>query len=122
VPQLLVIDDEDLSRYLIRKELAPLDFTVSEAKSGSEGLEIASKGGVEAIVLDIVMPDASGFHILARLKEDPATRDIPVVIHTSLSLTGEEREALSQAAAIVSKSRSEPELRNVVTSLIGHRQ
>jgi signal transduction histidine kinase len=121
-PQLLVIDDEDLSRYLIRKELAPLDFTVSEAKSGSEGLEIASKGGVEAIVLDIVMPDASGFHILARLKEDPATRDIPVVIHTSLSLTGEEREALSQAAAIVSKSRSEPELRNVVTSLIGHRQ
>ena len=121
VAQLLVIDDEDLARYLIRKQLGSLPVTVTEARSGAEGLALASKGGIEAIVLDVVMPDTSGFQVLAQLKDDPGTRHIPVVIHTSLPLTGEEREALSQATAIISKSRSEPELRDVVTSLITHR-
>ena len=107
---------------MIRKQLASLPVTVTEARSGAEGLELASRGGIEAIVLDVVMPDTSGFQVLAQLKEDPATRDIPVVIHTSLPLTSEELAALSQAAAIINKSRSEPELRDVVTSLITHPQ
>jgi CheY-like chemotaxis protein len=121
IAQVLIIDDEDLARYLVRKQLSALPVNVKEARSGAEGLELA-KSGVEAIVLDVVMPDASGFHILAQLKEDPLTRNIPVVIHTSLTLSGEEREALSQAAAIVSKSRSESELRDVVTLLIANQQ
>jgi CheY-like chemotaxis protein len=118
--QVLVIDDEDLARYLIRKQLATAQLNVAEARSGAEGLELAAKGGVRAIVLDIVMPDASGFHVLAQLKENPATRDIPVVIHTSLTLGAKEREALAQAAAIINKSESEPALRNAVTLLIHH--
>jgi CheY-like chemotaxis protein len=70
------------------------------------------------IVLDLVMPDATGFQVIAALKEEPATRDIPVVIHTSLTLGQAEREALSHARAIVSKSRTEAELRDVIKSLV----
>jgi signal transduction histidine kinase/CheY-like chemotaxis protein len=120
-PQVLVIDDEDVARYLIRKQLAPLAVDLMEARSGAEGLQIAARGGISAIVLDIVMPESSGFQILADLKEHSSTRDIPVVIHTSLNLSNEEREALTHAIAIVPKSTSESQLRDVVTSLIESR-
>ena len=64
------------------------------------------------------MPEASGFQVIAELRAEPATRDIPVVVHTSLSLGTSELEALSHARAIVSKSRTEPEFRDVVKSLV----
>ena len=57
-----------------------------------------------AIVLDLVMPEMSGFEVLARLKEDPLTADIPVVVLTSKSLSSEEQRMLApHAARIVSK-------------------
>lgn len=120
-PRVLVIDDEDVARYLIRKQLMPIPVELIETRSGEEGLRIAARGGICAIILDIVMPESSGFQVLAELKEHPATRNIPVVVHTSLDLSHEERNALSHAIAIVPKSASESQLKDVVTSLVGNR-
>jgi CheY-like chemotaxis protein len=114
----LIIDDEDIARYLVRKLLSTLPAEIQEAHLGGEGLQFARENAVDLIVLDLVMPDASGFEIIAQLKNDPSTRDIPVVVHTSLSLGRAERDALSHAKAIVNKSRSEPELRDVAKMLI----
>jgi CheY-like chemotaxis protein len=77
---------------------------VQEAASGAEGLLQARAQRPYAIVLDLVMPEMSGFEVLARLKQDPVTADIPVVVLTSKSLSSEERRMLApHAARIVSK-------------------
>ena len=90
-PVVLVIDDDEIYRYLVRTRLAEARFTVQEAVGGAEGLLQARAQRPQAIVLDLVMPDMSGFEVLARLKEDPMTTDIPVVVLTSKSLSSEEQ-------------------------------
>jgi signal transduction histidine kinase/CheY-like chemotaxis protein len=117
-PRVLLIDDEDVARYLVRKQLAAMDIDLAEARTAAEGLARASAGGFDAIVLDLVMPDATGFYVLSQLKDNRATRDVPVVVHTSRTLAPDEREALSQAVMIVSKARSEPHLRDAIASVL----
>ena len=103
-PLVLVIDDDEIYRYLVRTRLAEARFIVQEAVGGAEGLQQARVQRPQAIVLDLVMPDMSGFEVLARLKEDPVTTDIPVVVLTSKSLSSEEQGMLfPHAASIVSK-------------------
>jgi CheY-like chemotaxis protein len=119
VPRVLVIDDEEMERYLVAKLLTALPADVLTARAGAEGLRYARERRVDIIVLDIVMPDSSGFQVISDLQADPATRDIPVVIHTSMTLGAAEREALAHARAIISKSRTEPELCETVKLLVG---
>jgi signal transduction histidine kinase/ActR/RegA family two-component response regulator len=103
-PRVLVIDDDEIYRYLVRTRLTEARFTVQEAGGGAEGLLQARAQCPQAIVLDLVMPEMSGFEVLARLKQDPLTADIPVVVLTSKSLSSEERRMLApHAARIVSK-------------------
>ena len=92
--RVLVIDDDEISRYLVRSHLAGAPFEVREAVGPTEGLREARAERPDAIVLDLVMPEMSGFDVLARLKEDPATMDIPVVVLTSKTLSEEERRRL----------------------------
>ncbi len=102
--RVLVIDDDEISRYLVRNHLAGAPFVVSEAGDPVQGLREARAERPDFIVLDLVMPEMSGFDVLARLKDDPATMDIPVVILTSKALTDEERRRLApHARSIVSK-------------------
>jgi signal transduction histidine kinase/DNA-binding response OmpR family regulator len=102
--RVLVIDDDEISRYLVRNHLAGAPFEVREAVGGEEGLRDARAEHPDAIVLDLVMPEMSGFDVLAQLKEDPATMDIPVVVLTSKALSDEERRRLApHALRILSK-------------------
>jgi CheY-like chemotaxis protein len=93
-PRLLVIDDDEIARYLVRARLHDTPLTVHEARLHQP----------QAIVLDLVMPEMTGFEVMARLKEDPATTDIPVIVLTSKLLSDEERRRLApHAASIISK-------------------
>ncbi len=80
--RVLIIDDEpiflDALTYKFRQE----GFTVIPVKNGKEGLDAAQKEHPSVILLDILMPDIGGLEVLAQLKEDPRTRDIPVVLVT----------------------------------------
>ena len=96
--KVLVIDDDEASRYLLKEALADTRYTVVEAAGGVEGLRRAAEEKPLAIFLDLVMPDLSGFEVLDRLKADPSTRDRPVIIYTSKSLSDEERTRLSAGA------------------------
>jgi signal transduction histidine kinase len=103
-PRVLVIDDDIASRYVLRRWLEGR-YRVEEAETGRDGLRLAA-GRPAAIFLDVVMPDLTGFEVLERLKADPATRDIPVVVYTALVLGANDRERLAAAAAILRKSTS----------------
>ncbi len=100
--RVLVIDDDIASRYVLARWLSPR-YRVEEAASGVEGLTCAATQP-DAIFLDVVMPDITGFEVLDRLKADAATRDIPVVVYTALTLGANDRIRLAAATAILRKS------------------
>ncbi len=102
--QVLVVDDDATARYLLKVVLSQANYEVAEAGGGIEGLRLARELRPALIVLDLVMDDMSGFEVLEQLSADPATRSIPVVIHTSKDLDKKERARLSAAVDIVPKT------------------
>jgi signal transduction histidine kinase/CheY-like chemotaxis protein len=101
--QVLIIDDDEVSRYLLKTVLGQAEFRLFEATGGNEGLRRAREAHPDLIILDLAMPDLSGFEVLKRLKEHPRTAGIPVIIHTSKVLDSYERTLLADAVAIISK-------------------
>ena len=102
--RILVIDDDDAARYLIRKLLERTNYVILEAKSGPEGVELARRERPHVIFLDFVLGDITAFDVLDELKVNPTTRGIPVIIQTAKTLDESERERLRrETAAILSK-------------------
>jgi len=101
--QVLIIDDDPVSRYLLRGVLRDFSCVVVEASNGAEGVAMARRDRPDVIFCDVVMPGFSGLDVLRELSSDPATRDIPIVMNTAKVLTPEERRELARAAAVLSK-------------------
>ena len=99
---MLLIDDDEISRYLVRTILGNRCFRYVEAPGAQEGLARVKEMKPDAIILDLNMPDMPGFEVLRRLKADPATAYIPVIIFTSKVLTDEESLSLADAVAVIS--------------------
>ena len=103
-PHVLIVDDDEVARYLLKGLLAQTGFRITEAKGGNEGLRYARQHKPNVMILDLSMPDLSGFEVMDNLKMDPELTRIPVIIHTSKALDAGERALLADAVAIVSKS------------------
>ena len=122
MPTALVVDDEMTSRYVLRRCLTAAGCRVIEASGGKEGLARALAEQPDVVFLDITMPDMLGTEVLARLKRDPATARIPVVIATSRTIDDDERARLSaHAAAVLPKARiggvnGDADLRDALTA------
>lgn len=94
-PTVLVVDDDPLSVELFAAHLGQEDYRVLRAGGGVEGLALARAEHPDLIVLDLMMPEMSGFEVVERLKEDPVTAATPILIVTAKTLTAEDREALN---------------------------
>jgi CheY-like chemotaxis protein len=81
-PTILVVDDSATKRYLLASWLSRAGFTVVEAETGSEALTRLAGADVDLIVLDVKLPDMSGFEVCERIKSDPEYGALPV-IHVS---------------------------------------
>ncbi len=81
-PRVLVVDDSAPIRELIVVNLELEGYDVRTAVDGMAGLEVLSGWRPDVVTLDVVMPRLDGFATLARLRADPATADIPVVLVT----------------------------------------
>ena len=103
--KVLVIDEQEVSRYLLRQLFPPHGGQVLEADNGNQGLRFARDEQPHLILLDLLMPSPNGFEILERLKTDPRTAEIPVVVSSAKTLTAEEKTLVDrQAAGFLSKS------------------
>ena len=81
----MVIEDEKEIRELIRYNLERAGFRVQLAPDGDQGLQAVFASRPDALVLDLMLPGRSGFEVLREVREEPSTRDLPVVVLTARS-------------------------------------
>jgi signal transduction histidine kinase/CheY-like chemotaxis protein len=103
--QILSIDDDPDVIEILRKYLVPEGYSIAGALSGDEGLEMAVRMKPALITLDIMMPKKDGWQVLRELKQNPQTRDIPVLIH---SIVDNKPLALSLGAVDVMTKPTDP--------------
>lgn len=95
----LIIDDDLTLREMYEDYLKANGFTVLSAQDGEEGLDQASASHPSAILLDLMMPKINGIEVLRRLKADPTTKDIPVIVFTALIQDLEKQESFAAGAS-----------------------
>ncbi len=96
--QILIVDDKPKNLQIIGTNLREKGFLFSIARSGSQALEIIEHNPPDLILLDIVMDEMDGFETCRRLKNNPATRDIPVIFLSALSDTTDKVEGFKVGA------------------------
>ena len=116
---ILVVDDNPQNLELLQAYLEDLQCKVISAVDGIEGMEAVARDNPDLILLDIMMPRMSGFEVCRRLKEDPASADIPVVMVTALNELGDiERAVAAGTDDFLSKPINKLELLTRVKSLL----
>jgi CheY-like chemotaxis protein len=81
---ILVVDDNEDNRAVLERRLGRQGHRVTSAGGGHAALDLARRGRFDLVLLDVLMPDLDGLAVLERLKADPATRDIPVIMISAL--------------------------------------
>ena len=107
---ILVVDDDAGVRQIVAEQLRRHGYTVLETDRGEQAVHIAERQRVEAILLDLYMPGLTGWQTIERLKQNPATASIPIVVLSVLSPaanTGETPQLLSNAQGWVQKPFNE---------------
>ncbi|GEM_PF-178939 len=116
---LLIVDDNSQNIELLEAYLASLKCRVSSAADGVDALAAVQQKQPDLILLDVMMPRMSGFEVCQRLKTDPATRDIPILMVTALNEVGDvERGAEAGTDDFLSKPFNKIELLTRVRSLL----
>jgi CheY-like chemotaxis protein len=119
---LLVIEDDEIERQSIVELLLHDDIELAAVGTGAEALQRLTDGAFDCCVVDLRLPDMSGFELLERIQADPALRDIPVVVFTGKELSGEEEARLRLVAkSVVVKDVQSPERLFDETALFLHR-
>jgi CheY-like chemotaxis protein len=118
----LIVDDDELSRYLVRQVLRQFPCSIVEAVDGYEALQLVHEHKPDLITLDLGMPGFSGMDVLDELRADPATSEIPVVVITSKLLSAAERDQLAaRTDAVLNKSMlGDAPVKLVFADLIGN--
>ncbi len=96
--KILFIEDEPTLQKAIGRFLEKEGYQIESALNGELGLEVSKKIKPDLILLDIILPKKDGFEVLKELKEDEATKNIPVIILTNLESDVDVEKALSLGA------------------------
>jgi len=94
-PLVLVVDDNEQNLELILTYLEDVDCQTISATSGIEALDIVRKKLPDLVLLDVMMPKISGFEVCRRMKDDPQTTDIPIIMVTALNELADIEKAIN---------------------------
>jgi CheY-like chemotaxis protein/signal transduction histidine kinase len=120
--RLLIIEDNAAEVLSTRELLGHEDVDIDSADSGAAALEALDKGGYDCAVLDLRLPDMTGFEVLEQLRDRPNLKDLPVVVFTGRDLSPEEDAQLrTLARSVVLKDVESPERLLDETALFLHR-
>ena len=98
VGRILIVDDEPHIRRVLSSILGSQGFDVITASDGAEGLEAVEAGGVDVVILDLMMPGANGLEILSKIRTTPGQADTPVIILTAKGQDADREAALAGGA------------------------
>lgn len=114
----LVIDDNPQDNEFVSAILQQAGLKVTAAHTGREGWQQAQTNPPDLVILDMLLPDTDGFNVLAQLRKDPKTIDVPVVVFTAKDLNTAERGLLSeQAEAVLQKGGGRQQLLDEILKL-----
>jgi HAMP domain-containing protein/CheY-like chemotaxis protein/signal transduction histidine kinase len=120
--RLLVVEDNPAEQLSIKELLGFDDIDIKLAGTGTEALECINNEAFDCVVLDLRLPDMSGFDVLERLRDTPSLSDLPVVVFTGKELSPEEDARLhTLARSVVVKGVESPERLLDETALFLHR-
>jgi len=105
--KVLVVDDEAGTHRLLKEMLESDGYIPVPAANGKEALEALARISVSAVLLDLITPEMDGLELLLRMKEDPGSRNIPVLVLTAKDLTEKEIEMLRHATISLFRKGSE---------------
>lgn len=118
-PVVLVVDDNLQNLELLQAYLEDTDCKTLPARDGVEALKIIAENPPDLILLDVMMPKMSGFEVCKRIKNDPKTTDIPVIMVTALNEFGDiERGIDSGTDDFISKPVNKLELLTRVRTML----
>ncbi|MBS0659774.1 MAG: response regulator [Verrucomicrobia bacterium] len=99
MPKLLIIDDMATDRMVLRSFLASRSYEIVEASDGEMGIAMAQSEMPNLVLLDIVMPKLDGFQVCRRIKRDPQTGHIPVILISSKGQDSDKFWGMKQGAS-----------------------
>ena len=102
--RVLMVDDEEVTRYLVRQLLPRSVYNVREAKTGTEGWALLLTEPPDVVLLDLRMPEMTGFELLDRIGSEASLNGVAAIVLTSAILNPAETQRLGRAARIMSKS------------------
>lgn len=95
---ILIIEDDKFLRELISRKLANEEFKIEEAIDGEEGLRKLQEAKPGLVLLDLILPGLDGFEVLERIKDNPSTSAVPVLILSNLGQKDEIERGLKLGA------------------------
>jgi signal transduction histidine kinase/DNA-binding response OmpR family regulator len=103
--KILVVDDDEKAVKYMSAILETAGFEVLKAYSGNAGINLAINSNPDLMILDLMMPDVSGFDVVEKLRVHPTAKDIPIIVCSAKDITPEEKKVLNgNILAIVQKS------------------
>jgi tubulin-specific chaperone A len=122
IRSLLLVEDDAALRLSVRKLLEGSDVSIVEATTGQAALEALTSQPFDCMILDLMLPDISGFEMLNRLDSDESLPKCPVIVYTGKELTpAENQELLKYAESVIVKGVKSPERLFDETALFLHR-
>lgn len=119
-PKVLVVDDSWTDLTLIATPLRESGFEVVTAADGDEALEMVGSERPQCVVLDVVLPKQNGFQVCRKLKQNEASRHIPVILVSGKNTALDKKWGLQQGADLyITKPFDKEELLTGVRALIG---
>ncbi len=118
-PIVLIVDDDQPSLELLQAYLEDVDCETMSAHDGLQALKIISKTPPDLVLLDIMMPKMSGFEVCKKIKNDPRTSDIPVIMVTALNEFGDIEQGINSGTDdFISKPINKLELLTRVKTML----
>ena len=118
--KILLVEDNEFNRKIVHDLLARQPYDLMEAHDGEAGVEAARREKPDLIIMDVQLPKLSGLDATRRIRAEPETAKIPIIVVTSFALSGDDKKAMDAgASAYLAKPYSPRQLLDAIRKMLG---